>query len=60
MGRGGGGLDRTVVSDPRWWPAPWSLQRREGSQSMVQVLAGDMHGGSRDLSCLCPCWEVWV
>lgn len=55
---GAGGLDRTVVSDLQWWPVPWNLQGCEGSESVVQVLAGDVHGGSQYLSCLCSCWEV--
>lgn len=49
---GAGGLDRTVVSDLQWWPVPWNLQGCEGSESVVQVLAGDVHGGSQYLSCL--------
>lgn len=48
---GAGGLDRTVVSEPQWWPVPWSLQGREGSRSvvLVRVSAGDVPSGSRDL-----------
>lgn len=48
---GAGDLDKTVVSEPQWWPVPWSLQGREGSRSvvLVQVSAGDVPSGSRDL-----------